>query len=273
MPTPKTGDEFTRLKAEWQDNLVFDLRLSAFARCVGLAIATYINRGKGEAWMSQETIAARLGATKRGVQKAIDELTNTDQLIVVSGRGRGVTNRYRLAFKKTNGGSPLPHENDEPTFATSEANDEPGFTFVEEKRRTAVPEKVNGHSKKGEPPFVQNLLIEPSDEPLTISRKVALYGEFDAWWNHYPKKVDKVDAFKAFAKARKKASLDQLIEGARRYAEERRDADPQYTRGPARWLNAGSWENEPVIGTNDTRIRRERDPGMVALAKIAKGQQ
>ena len=41
------------------------------------------------------------------------------------------------------------------------------------------------------------------------------------------------------------------LAGAQRYAAERKDQDPKYTKHPATWLNGGCWEDEapgaPVI--------------------------
>lgn len=71
----------------------------------------------------------------------------------------------------------------------------------------------------------------------------------DAWekfWVAYPRKKDKQAALKAWKKALKDGVNPQdIIDGAVRYAQERASEDPQYTKYPASWLNAGSWANEP----------------------------
>jgi len=68
----------------------------------------------------------------------------------------------------------------------------------------------------------------------------------EQFWPAYPRKDDKGRARKAFlavVKA-KKATAAELVNGAMRYAVERQDEDPKYTKQPATWLNAEAWLNE-----------------------------
>ncbi|KQP53040.1 hypothetical protein ASF34_01320 [Methylobacterium sp. Leaf106] len=43
-----------------------------------------------------------------------------------------------------------------------------------------------------------------------------------------------------------RASLDDLMAGVARYAAERTDEEPQYTKHPKTWLNGGHWADEPA---------------------------
>ena len=69
---------------------------------------------------------------------------------------------------------------------------------------------------------------------------------FDEFWSVYPRKVGKQDAMKVFARALKIATPEQIIEGAKRYAN-----DPnriaQYTAHPATWRYR-DWETDQKIG-------------------------
>lgn len=67
---------------------------------------------------------------------------------------------------------------------------------------------------------------------------------FDTWWHHYPKKVDKGQAKKAFKGALSKASLEKLTEGAKQYSTHTQDTERKYIKNPSTWLNAEAWENE-----------------------------
>ncbi|QDK01178.1 replication initiation protein [Mycobacterium phage Purky] len=98
----------------------------------------------------------------------------------------------------------------------------------------------------------------PNDfAPIPETRYTA---EFEQWWTHYPRKVGKGAAFKAFRAARKRASLDELIAGAQRYA-----ADPnreeQFTKYPEGWLRRDGWLDEalpartPTPGTQPPRSK------------------
>ena len=68
--------------------------------------------------------------------------------------------------------------------------------------------------------------------------------EFDLFWTEYPKKADKGKARGAYRVARKKATADELVSGARRYANERAGQDPKFTKHPTTWLTAEAWNNE-----------------------------
>jgi biotin operon repressor len=69
---------------------------------------------------------------------------------------------------------------------------------------------------------------------------------FEEFWNHYPKKVDKGAALRAFRKAAKTQDLALVIEGAKRYAEDPNLPDKQFIKNPATWLNAEAWNNGPL---------------------------
>ena len=67
---------------------------------------------------------------------------------------------------------------------------------------------------------------------------------FDAFWKAYPKKKNKEDARKAFAKV--KVPLETLlsaIENQKQSKDWQKD-NGQYIPYPASWLRAGGWENE-----------------------------
>lgn len=78
-----------------------------------------------------------------------------------------------------------------------------------------------------------------------MTKKEELYG-FDEFWSVYPRKVAKLAAQKAYAKALKVVSPDQLIEGARRYALEK--VGDAYVKHPSTWLNGGCWDDERLPG-------------------------
>lgn len=69
---------------------------------------------------------------------------------------------------------------------------------------------------------------------------------FEKFWTIYPRKVGKGAAFKAWKKARKTASDEQIIAACNLYAVLRRTQDPQYTAHPATWLNQERWLDETV---------------------------
>lgn len=78
---------------------------------------------------------------------------------------------------------------------------------------------------------------------------------FAEFWAIYPKKKGRLTAVRAFRAAAKKATLEQLIDGLRRYVDEREGEDPQFTKQAATWLNGGHWEDEPTPRPNLQVIR------------------
>ena len=68
---------------------------------------------------------------------------------------------------------------------------------------------------------------------------------FDEFWAVYPRRIAKFKARTAWDKALKHSSEQEILDGARRYAIERRDADQQYTKHPTTWLNGGCWMDDP----------------------------
>lgn len=70
---------------------------------------------------------------------------------------------------------------------------------------------------------------------------------FAEWWPHYPKKVKKLDAEKAYRAALKRGvTPKELLDGLQRQkaAWKAKGTEPQYIPYPATWLRAGSWEDE-----------------------------
>jgi len=68
--------------------------------------------------------------------------------------------------------------------------------------------------------------------------------EFEDWYSHYPHKVQRGDAERAFVKARFLADLEELIAGVQRYVASK-PTDRQWLN-PATWLNRKSWLDAPA---------------------------
>lgn len=83
------------------------------------------------------------------------------------------------------------------------------------------------------------------EEPKPAPQKPA--DGFAEWWPHYPKKVKKLDAEKAYRAALKRGvTPKELLDGLQRQkaAWKAKGTEPQYIPYPATWLRAGSWEDE-----------------------------
>lgn len=78
-----------------------------------------------------------------------------------------------------------------------------------------------------------------------VSIKPVFDSEFEQqFWPIYPRRVGRGQALKAFRSARKQAELETILAGVRRYAEQRRGENPEYTRHASTWLNGQSWLDE-----------------------------
>jgi hypothetical protein len=83
----------------------------------------------------------------------------------------------------------------------------------------------------------------------TENRSNTSSNKFDEFWDLYPRKVGKQDARKAFERALRNASLEEIFEGLQRFV-----ADPNrvltFTPHPATWLNQGRWGDDPIPARN-----------------------
>lgn len=140
------------------------------------------------------------------------------------------------------GDEPLPDEDsernplgDEPESAPDTANS-PNGTGVDSEPRAR-------------PPSLQPT-PEPENTLPTAPRRARVDGDFEAFWEIYPRKVGKDAARRAWVKVVKTTSSTQIIQGAKTFAVQREGEDPQYTAYPATWLNAGRWDDEPPQPTH-----------------------
>jgi hypothetical protein len=79
--------------------------------------------------------------------------------------------------------------------------------------------------------------------PISPSEKYAPRGDFDQFWDVYPRKKAKRSALKAFSHALKRAQASEILAGAERYSASK--PDPQFTKHAATWLNSDCWLDEP----------------------------
>lgn len=71
--------------------------------------------------------------------------------------------------------------------------------------------------------------------------------DFELWWSEYPRKEGKAAAEKAYGKARKAATADELLAGLRRYKLAKIGTEKAFIKMPAGWLNEGRWADDPVV--------------------------
>ena len=79
---------------------------------------------------------------------------------------------------------------------------------------------------------------------------------FKEFWKEYPRKLDKGKAERAFKSALTRTSFEDIIAGVIRYTNDP-NRNPEFTKYPATWLNADSWDNDPL--PYDPRLAKETE--------------
>jgi len=94
----------------------------------------------------------------------------------------------------------------------------------------------SSENPSSENPTPKNNIIKEEQVKKNIN---ALFEEF---WNAYPRKLDKAKAFRSFKSALSRTTFEDVMAGVIAY---RNDParNPDFTKYPATWLNADSWEN------------------------------
>lgn len=68
---------------------------------------------------------------------------------------------------------------------------------------------------------------------------------FAEFWGHYPRKLNRADAVKAYVKAIRRAPAADVIAGAARLAADPNLPEPTKIPHASRWLNGDRWNNPP----------------------------
>ena len=93
---------FAARKFEWLDKVCNDRKLTPLAFRVAYKIASFVNRASGYAHPSHQRLANALGVTRRGVQKAIEQLAERGHISIEVAKLEGTANRYRLTQSSWN---------------------------------------------------------------------------------------------------------------------------------------------------------------------------
>jgi hypothetical protein len=96
------------------------------------------------------------------------------------------------------------------------------------------------------PPMINNSTPSPTPD-LANAKSIKAPTEnplFEEFWGVYPRKVEKGVARKAWKNALKRATPEEIIAGAKRYAAQRFGQEVEFTKHPGPWLNADRWLDE-----------------------------
>lgn len=211
-----------RLMSEvWRTNL------PTVEKMVLLVIADHASDDGTEAWPSQATIAAKASISIRTVQRAVNSLVEKGYLWMAKGAGGSATcrddrrpHKYTLRLEKLRGDTVTTrkergdnHDNNEATLTTSTGR--------------------------------QSRPMNHPNEPSNETPNGVVLGDFDTFWNLYPRKAGKKAARVAFKKALAEATYVEILNGTIRYANDPNRKD-EFTAHPSTWLNQGRWADDPL---------------------------
>ena len=187
------------------------------AKLVLLGIANHL--GDQGAWPAISTLARYANASERSVKRDIQELIDLGELRVelqnAPTQNQYKTNLYWITI---------------PAGVTDSAS---GVT--------AQVSRGDRLGKSGVTPVgTQNINITIKETSIETSKD-----DFEKFWNLYPKKVAKADALKAWNKAIKRKTADELLKLTKVYSEGKLP-DITYIPYPASWLNKELYESVEV---------------------------
>ena len=94
---------------------------------------------------------------------------------------------------------------------------------------------------------------------------------FKEFWKEYPRKLDKGKAERAFRSALTRATFEDILAGVIQYANDP-NRNPDFTKYPATWLNADSWENGPLPYDKRAQKQNEEQENKRQLEEYIKRQ-
>lgn len=177
-------------------------------------------------WPSIKGLAADIGASKTAVKSSLNILEELGTITRVrrSGELGNISTLYIWHPWRTQGW-------DDAAMRRRE-DKERGYA------REEAPQAPTANPAPPTPTTTTEAPAKPTEKPAD---------GFTEWWPHYPKKVKKLDAEKAYRAALKRGvTPKELLDGLQRQkaAWKAKGTEPQYIPYPATWLRAGSWEDE-----------------------------
>jgi hypothetical protein len=214
---------------------VLDSELSHKAVRVYAILARYADNETLTAWPARATIAAKCRSTVKSVDRAIAELVKVGAVTKQHRRDEGGQHSSLYTLRRVQGGTKSPQGGDKITIGG--ATKSPHRTIPNE--------------------------LEPD--------KSVKARAFEAFWGHYPHKVDKGRARKAFTKIPTEL-LPVVVAGAEAFANDQNLPSKQYIPYPATWLNGERWEDGPLPARGKGGVSKSRaDENLARLRELEQG--
>lgn len=220
----------------------FQQTMSPTCKLVLVALANRANDA-GECWPSVGTLTDETGLSERAVQNALAALEACGA--IDRRERRGTSTVFRCTMKAVE----PPQQMHPRTKCTPAADAGRGARAAGE-----GVQEVRGGGAPAAPKPLLNPKREPTLNPQ--SARATSGGDFDAFWEAYPRKVSKGAARRAWAAAVGKTTAATILAGLARW---RPPSDAKFTPHPATWLSGERWadeEPEPALSVTD-QIRRD----------------
>jgi len=214
-----------------QNLIIDDESLSAHAKLVYMVICRFVNK-KGQCWPSLKTIAAKASISERQVRYSLRELESKGYIKTETRSGK--SSLFEIITPAQGAG-------------------------VREEPRQEVPpprQEVPGTPAQG----------ADKQDLITISKnnKIVYTNEFLAFWETFPRKEGKSDAYRTWRRLLKEFTAEQLIEAAKRYANycEKENIERKYIKKGVNFLKHRTFED--YLGGTEL----EEDPTKKTLARL-----
>ena len=103
--------------------------------------------------------------------------------------------------------------------------------------------------------------------------KETITQNFETFYKIYPRRMERKTALKAFQKALASATADEILEGATRFANDPNLPPKSFIPYPATWLNAGSWEDEPLPERVKSKAERDEEANKAYEARKKRDEE
>ena len=217
------------------------------------AIASYTRPARPVAWPGQETLAERLGCSVDTIQRHGKLLVETGWLLRTR-RGRGRTNLYHLRMP-----NPVEIPVDDAVDDDVIKNQEAADLRLQETADLRLPIEEEQVEEETPPTPRKRGAGRGRKATLPLSPQERA-GDFDTWWDSYPRKQSKLTAIEAWRKVLHLIpSIDQLVIASERLEKRVSDEHPnapewrRFLPLPATWLNGGRWEDDIKPDRPDVR--------------------
>lgn len=226
-------------------------------KIVLLALCDWADDEGSRVYPSMETLAKKSSMSKRSAQRIVHDLIDQNFLSVVGNEngGAGKSRQYSINVQTlqdalTDG---LTHKKGDSLSSLN--HDEKGDT--EDQKDDSQSIKGDTQDQKGDT-AVTLTVISTKEPSITTSDD-----GFDDFWKVYPRKDAKLAAQRSYRTALKRASSQEILNGAKLYAENSEGKEEKFIKVPTTWLNGGCWANYEISAPTKGDISSTLPPEIV----------